>query len=392
MIKTFILFFFLISSGLKAETTQVIPPEEKFAGIIQFSKDNAEYDFKDIIEFGKAINVPKNSYIKIITQKRCIAVLYENTKVEAPADRVSPWKVVSGDVRWICPEDKVERLLIKDLEVQVQNGELLLTGSQLLVIKNSVRIKEKDLNSNSVYIYKNKKFLLLKNQPDPYDIWTKQQKFPAPLESLSVKVEKPQDPYVNRVFLTVAPVGFAGLYHHEEENKVSNFEMGSHAFRLGVNFPWKNKSIYTFLEYNQGDSTEKNNNNQPIPVGTKSLKFEATTLGLGLRHNHINSSSFYYYVGLTNQKVIFHLRPETNKFLDGKLKYNYNVTIGGGYQKIFWPKNWVSLVIGFDLKVIQSLDQGEIVFLNQSFNEDIDPRSAITEYAGVFYLGPTFNF
>ncbi|MES2768887.1 MAG: hypothetical protein V4596_07045 [Bdellovibrionota bacterium] len=388
----------LLTTSLHAEesekSSQITPSqEEKFAAIVQYTNGKTELDFKDLITFDKTIEVPKNANIKVVTQKRCVAVFYENTKLQSPTDKVSPWKILSGNVRWICPEDRVERIVYKDTEIQVQNGEFLLLGNQLTAIRDNVRYDGKDLKLETIYVYKNGKWLSLKEQPDPYDLWKKHDKFPPPLESTRLKMEKPIDPYVTRVFLNVAPVGIAGFYHHELENTVSEFDMDTHAFRLGTNFPWRGKSIFTFLEFNQGESKDnKNQSMGPPPIGFRSIRFEAFTLGLGLRHSHVSSSSYYYYLGLTRQRVEFHLRPESSSFYDGEIEYPYNITVGGGYQKIFWAKNWISLVIGVDLKLIQSLSQGKVEYFNQPFSETKDPRSTITEYAGFLYLGPTFNF
>lgn len=392
MIKNTFLLLFLSASNLFAQEPNSIPSDDKFAAIVQYSNAKEKYNFKDIVLFNETIKVPDDSYIKIITQKRCIAVLYKNTVVQSPVDRVSPWKIISGDARWICSEDKVERISVADSELQVQNGELLINGKQLTVLKNSVRFQDKDLNINTVYAYKNTKWLPLKNQPDPYTLWNKQERFPAPLESVRVKTEKPEDPYVKRVFLNLAPVGLSGVRNHELKDDGSDLSLETHAFRLGTNFPWKNKSVLVFLEYSQGESGNENTGYGPPPVGYKSIKFEATTLGIGLRHNHINSSSFYYYLGLTHQKYQMHQHPSTFEYYDTKVVYPLNISAGGGYQKIFWSKNWVSLMVGVDLKIIQSLTKGKVDFFNQPFNENKSPEGLLTEYSSFVYLGPVFNF
>ena len=87
-----------------------------------------------------------------------------------------------------------------------------------------------------------------------------------------------------------------------------------------------------------------------------------------------------------------HLHPTAMNFYDAKITYPYNISAGGGYQKIFWAKNWISLVVGVDLKITQSLTQGKAEFFNQPFGESKDPESAITNFAGFLYFGPTFNF
>lgn len=394
--KTFFLYFILsillgaISAQAQTESGAQAPiNEEKFSAIVQYSKNTKE-EFKDLILFDQTIEVPKNAHLKLVTQKRCIAVFYENTKVQTPKDKVSPWNLISGSARWICPEEKIERVIYKESELQVQNGEFLLTNNQLYILRNNVKFDGKNLDLETLYTHKGK-WLLLKNQPDPYDLWKKQEKYPAPIESERLRAEKPQDPYITRVFLTVAPTGFAGFYHHELENRLSDFEMDTHAFRLGTNFPWKNKSLLVFLEYREGESKDRSEQWGPPPIGYKSLKFEDATLGLGLRHNHPNSSSFYYYVGLTRQEMSAHTRPSTNEFYDTRIVYPYNVSAGGGYQKIFWAKNWISLVLGFDMKITQSLTQGKTDFAK--FNgSNWNAESAVTSYSGLVYLGPVFNF
>src|SRR5690606_16945623 len=123
----------------------------------------------------------------------------------------------------------------------------------------------------------------------------------------------------------------------------------THAFRLGVNFPVKRKSYYVFLEHGVGEMN--NNYENMMPIGARDLKFEATTLAVGIRHSHIKSSSFYYYGGFTRQLFRFHTHPQAGNFYDGEVVYPYNLSVGGGYQKIFFAKSWISLMVGFDLKI-----------------------------------------
>lgn len=383
----------LLGSFAHAQNSESLAiPEEKFAAIVQYANGKQEYDFKDLISFEKTITIPKDSYLKVVTQKRCIAVFYENTKVQTPKDRVSPWEVISGAVRWICPEEKIERVAFKGSELQVQNGEFLLTGNQLAVLRNNVRSENKDLSTQTLYAVKNNKWLPLKNQPEAYDLWNKQEKYPAPTESSRLKAEKPQDPYVTRVFLNGVPLGIAGLYNHEWENHASDYSMETHGVRLGTNFPWKNKSVLVFLEFIDIESSDNMDGMGPPPLGYKFVKSEGFTLGLGLRHSHTKSSSFYYYLGLTHQKMFVHLRPDATDYYDAKIIYPYNATAGGGYHTIFWAKNWISLMIGADARITQSLSQGKVDFFNQPWGENKDPKSMMTQYSAFVYFGPVFNF
>jgi hypothetical protein len=375
----------------KPEAAPLALPEEKFAAIVQYANGKQEYDFKDLISFNKIITIPQKAYLKVITQKRCVAVFYENTKVQTPADKVSPWKILSGSARWICPEDKIEKVNFKDSELQVQNGEFLINNNQLTVLRNNIKYDNKNLDPQIVYSYKESKWEALDDQPEPYEHWLKQDKFPAPLESARLKMEKPDDPYVTRLFLNVAPIGISGIDNHEHGSSRSDYGMQSHSFRLGLNFPWKNKSALVFLEY---DETDGNNNKGmgPPPLGFKDFQLKSTTLGVGLRHSHVSKSSFYYYLGLTKSEVKFTLHPDPITFFNGELVYPYNVSAGAGYQKIFWAKNWLSLMVGLDLKITQSLSQGRVDNFNHPPGITSDMRSMMTSYSGFLYLGPVFNF
>jgi hypothetical protein len=367
--------------------------EEKFAAIVQYAEGKQGFDFKDLIGFNKTIEIPKDSYLKVITQKRCIAVFYENTKVQSPVDKVSAWKVLSGSARWICPEARVEKIIYKEAEVQIQNGEFLLTNGQLTPFKNSVRFENNDLIVGTVYINKNNTWVPMSDQPDPYDLWKKHKKFPVPTESAQRNMEKPDDPYVTRLILNVAPIGVMGFYHHEQESQLSDTNMQGHFFRLGVNFPWRNKSVLTFLEYDETDGdNNKNNGMGPPPVGEKSIRLDGPMLGIGLRHSHVSSSSFYYYLGFSRLTMKFDSHPAPTSFYNGEILYPYNVAAGGGYQKIFWAKNWISLMLGVDLKITQSLTQGKVENFNTPPGNTADLRSAMTSYSGFVYLGPVFNF
>lgn len=364
-------------------------PEEKFAGIVQYTEGKLQYDFKDLITFDKTITIPKKSYMKVITQKRCIAVFYENSKIQSPIDKVSPWKILSGNARWICPESKVEKVMYKDSELQVQNGEFLLANNELLSIRDSVLFDNKNLELNKIYVYKNSKWTLLDDQPEPYDLWEKHKKFPAPQESAHLKKEVPQDPYVARVFLNVAPIGISGFYHHGLENKVSDYELETHFFRLGTNFPWKGRSVLVFLEYDETDGD--NNNNGSTPIGAKDINVETATLGVGLRHSHVKSSSFYYFLGLSRINMRFHLHPDNLTYHDGEITFPWNATAGAGYQKIFWAKSWMSLMVGWDFKITQSLSKGNVDRYNGPPLPK-DPEDFATSYSTFLYLGPVFNF
>ncbi len=363
--------------------------EEKFTAIVQYSKGNTQYNFKDVILFDETIEVPKGSYLKVITQKRCVAVFYENTRVHTPANKTSPWEVINGSARWICPEQKIERVVYKDSELQVQNGELLLLNDELAVVRDSVLFNNRMLKPKTIYRYMNAKWLPLRNQPDPYFIWRKNRSFDPPIESSLHSLEKPHDPFVTRVFLNVAPIGMSGIYHHNWESQFSEHRMDTHAFRIGTSFPYKNKSWFVFLEHSKAE--EDDHKGYFTPIGARHLSFEQTTLAVGLRHSHIKSTSSYYYVGFTRQELEYGMNTQFGG-LDAEILYPYNLSVGGGYQKIFWPKSWISLMVGVDLKITQSLSQGKLRFFYQPWNSNENPRGAITQFSSFVYLGPVFNF
>lgn len=399
----FILSYTLIAqeNGSQAITEPSLIDKDQFAAIVQFSEGSsmvagtsAELDFKDIVKFGQDIEVSNNSKLKLITQKRCIAILYGNTKLQSPKDKLAPWIIKSGSARWICPEEKTENLVLIEAPLEIQNGEILFDKKFLIIFKDRVRSQVKELKTHLTYSHTNGKFLPLKDQPSESDIWKRDQKFPLPKESTRWKVDAPLNPSKFRVFLQ-PHMGIGGIHDWDKDRDITEQQYKTNGGRLGVNFQVAEKhSIVAFLEYTESENQDsRNSSNGPVPVGYFSNKIESFIAGVGLRHNYIEPASLYYYVGIARQEADAFVREDLSTDYRIKLIYQWNLVAAVGYQYILFPNSWFSLITGIEGRIIQSLDQGRVREQWASFGtKPDDPRGHFLNYSVNFYIGPSINF
>lgn len=396
-----------------SENTQVVTalPNDNFAAIVQHhtgrpylqNKKRKRLEFKNIIDYKDTIIVPKNnSRLKLITQKRCVVVMYANTKVVAPNNKDDSWKVIQGAVRWICPEGNIENIVYKKSPILVEGGEVLISKNQLITLKPKVKYfpKPKDLDNQqefifeNLYILKGRNWHLAKNQKNSYELYKYDQTYPSPQESARKFAIVPTDPVVKRVFLGMSPIGWSGLLHHEKDAKFSDYEMQSISLKAGVNFPYKEKSVLAFLEWSESENNDfKKTKDFLLPAGYKSLRNKHIFLATGLRHSHTKSSSYYYFAGLGYQRLEFSIKSDAFIDYHGHIKNYWNIGLGAGYHKIFFPKKWYSLILGAELKVLQTLSQGRMKHFKSSTNASaIDPKSMFTTANAQIYIAPAINF
>ncbi len=377
---------------------------ENFAGLVQYTSgspenttSHAKLEFKDVLKFEQTLEIPKDSKIKIITQKRCIAVLYENSEIITPKDKLSPWILKKGTARWICPEEKIEKIIFVSADIEIQNGEVLFDKKFLLIYKDQIKNKSKLLKTALVYALKGQRFLPLKDQPEAADIWKRDDKYPLPKESIRWVAEKPEpsiDPNITRIYLQGLPIGIGGLHdwNHDRDFTEQNFE--NHGARLGTNFKFKNYSVMAFVEFfESANADSKQHSNGPSPVGYFSNRTESFIAAIGLRHDHLKAGSFYYYLGYARQELEVFARPDNLSDYKVRVVYNWNLVGGLGYQYILFPKSWFSILLATEARFIQTLYRGSIKELSYPPSaEPIDPRGHFLNYSMNFYIGPSFNF
>lgn len=374
---------------------------DQFAAIVQFAEGkttlvNSEtsLDFKDIVKFGQELEVAANSKIKLITQKRCIAILYANTKLQSPKDKLSPWIVKSGSVRWICPEDKTESLTLLEAPIEIQNGEILFDKKFLIIFKDQVRSQSKDLKTQLTYSHVSGKLLPLKDQPTEADIWKRDQKFPLPKESIRWKADAPVNPSKFRVYLQ-PHIGIGGVHDWDKDRDITEQKFEVTGARLGVNFQIAEKhSVIAFLEFSEAENQDAlDEMNGPAPIGYMSNRIESFIAAVGLRHNYIEPASLYYYAGLSRQTIDAFVKEDLLNDYKIRLEYKWNFVAALGYQYIFFPNSWFSLIAGVEGRIIQSLHKGSIKELRYPFGaEAVDPRGHFLNYSVNFYIGPSVNF
>jgi hypothetical protein len=397
----YILAVIVFSLNSMAAESSTPLPEEKFAGIVQHTKGapisskgdkKKNLDFKDLIYFSETISVPKSARLKLITQKRCVAVLYENASVVSPKDKNEPWEIKKGPVRWICPENRLEKFIYENSEFSIQNGEFLFYDNRLVPFRDQVLVEHKPLLKRTVYEFKNGAWTVLKDQPEAFALWQTDQSYTPPTESSRNNAQKPEDAHVIRIFANYLG-GSSGITNYGSGERLSAYNMKGEGLRLGTNFPLKNKSLLVFLDFFEAENPgyHKGSNSGPDPIGTKSIHTESFTAAVGLRKNHFQTGSYYGYLGLTNLKYDFHTRKDNFDYDSAKLEYKFAVTGGIGYQKIFFSKSWLSLMAGAELRLTQSLTDGDATNYNNGIANG-NPKAYVTNYALILYLGPVVNF
>lgn len=374
------------------EAQNILIKDQNFQGVIQFisgevtwvdANQQPDPQYKTILKKGEALKVGNNSYVKIITHKRCIGIAYGPAVLTAPKSKEDDtWYLENASLRWICPGKSEEKLSIDNKPLTMYQGEIFYHKGKLLVIAGEPEATNNSLESKKLYSGKSAQWRALKNQPHEHALWQINQELPTPKESLIWS--EPDKPRKYR--FSFGPHLGAGFFNYNSDqikDKIpSEFKGGRFAGYFHAN-----KKVYTlsatFIEH------DKNFDNGQY----SQVQFNSINIGSRLDPDAAWSLNWRIGLGSTKLKTNY---SDTNGSYGHALKYGL-LTLAGGIDRIFtfhgW--NWLGLIISAEAQLSTTLGAPEFEY---SYGSALDPHkstisnSALSSVDFIIHAGPLIYF
>lgn len=396
-----------IEGGAPEKINMALPTSD-FEGVVQFVSGDVTWEdekktpdplFKSIIRRGDKLVLSKGSYIKVITQKRCIAVAFGPGTLDAPkSHEVSIWESNGTSLRWNCPSGQEEKIVIDDKPLTLFGGELFYHSAKLLMRAGEAQAQSGRLEATNLYNGKENFWVIAKNQPSPFDLYKFNQELPQPIESL--KQEEPAKPARYRLSLT--PMAGEGNIEHNTAQIRETASEGIEGGRIQVYFHTK-KSTYFFAISEYGQSDNQNYSCGPGCNPGNYAELEVFMLSFGQRFQRERSWSYFYRVGLGDVSLQYNIRNTvsgcgTNCYIQDRVKYDA-LTLGLGVDKIFnfyerKTLSWLGFMISAEFQYLTNGSEGRSKenHTSQAVERDVIRQSGLHSMSMIFSLGPLFYF
>ncbi len=330
-------------STAELKLQEALVKDENFQGVVQFIRGEVLWtdtgkqpdpQFKTILKKGDALKIGADSFVKVVTQKRCIGVVYGPSTLTMPKSKEDDvWDIEDSTVRWICPGKSEEKLQIAKRPLTLFASEIFYRDNKLLVVKGEPQAENGSLEEKKLYVGKATQFRPLKKQPHPHQLWEMNQEISLPKESnLWDEPEKPR----NYRFSLGPQLGYGPFQYGngDIQGAIPNDIKGG---RLTAYFH-RNKKVY-FLSLN---SNERTTGARPVASGsnyvyTGSLNID--TISFGLRQTPENEWSYTYRVGIGGSE----LKPY---YYNGGSSYNHTVT--HGVLQLAFGADWILQIQGWE--------------------------------------------
>lgn len=346
-------------STAETKLQEALVKDEKFQGVIQFVRGEVLWadtsrqpdpQFKSILRKGDVLKIGPNSFVKVISQKRCVGVVHGPSILSTAASKEDDvWQIEESTVRWVCPGKSEEHLRINKRPLTLFSSEIFYHKNKLLVVKGEPQAENGNLDEKKIYVGRNTQWRPLKNQPHIYDLWLMNQETPIPLESSPW--EEPEK--ASRYRLSFGPQLGWGSFNYEDANIRDAIPKDIKGGRLTWYFHRDNKKVYSLsLNFKERASGVRSTSGSSYTY-TGSLKTE--TLSFGWRLNPDRDWSYLARMGIGSGE----LRPEYN---NGSSFYSHTVEygvleLGFGVDRIFriegW--NWLAFVLSGEIQLVKSL-------------------------------------
>ena len=403
------IFLFLFSYTQAQDSTN----NSSTLGMVQYLDGQASWPkeqtsrpaiaFQTLIYANDQISLDSGAKIKIVTHNLCKGVIYGPATFSAPANLREPWKVNSDSLRWICPEDRLEKIILNNVETQIQGGEILYTDSQLLVRKDLIQSKNNPLSKGLVYQNSSNQWQLIDPQPKDFTKWQLHQDLEIPKESLFFA--RPKQSFDHRLIFSF---GFGGASLSHDEENLDAEDMYADDLYIHYQRRWGKRSL-TFglgIYFSETENRDQDNFNNQQPSPEIFSDVEIFYFDVGIRWNHEKTWAFYTRAGLGTGtfNANGNLTDSNGSFQGFNLetKHNYLV-LTAGVEKIFFQEtvekwdilNFRGVYTSIDLRVMQALTsdnvRAESFDPNNSGLPDNVRDGKLLNAALMFHLGLPFG-
>lgn len=366
---------FFVSLSAHAQTP---PPQDLngiITGMVQYVEGTPSWSsektsrpdiqFQSLIYRRDKINLGRNEILKFVSEKLCQGVIYGPATIKTPESSADQWTLLNArGVRWICPKEKSQSIIIDRTEARVSGGELVYQNGQLLVRQDLVQSDRQPLTTGTLYKKNGATWTAVTPQPEEYEKWQFNNDLRIPSES--AEFTRPNRLFNHRLILSASPIGGGGLKHDEEQ--LDNDDLSAEQIYLQYQKRWGNRSLTfgagrfeTFLE---GENRSNNSNSRFEPQ----TEFEMTFFDLGIRWNHEKTWAFYTRAGLgfgsvqSNGDFIVDATNGTFQGFNSEADHTFAI-FTFGVEKTFFRNNverWgllnlLGLYTSVELKLIQSI-------------------------------------
>ncbi|OQW52183.1 MAG: hypothetical protein A4S09_09290 [Proteobacteria bacterium SG_bin7] len=361
---------------------EALVKDEKFQGVIQFVKGEVLWadtsrqpdpQFKSILRKGDVLRIGANSFVKIISQKRCVGVVHgPSTLSTAISKEDDVWQIEDSTVRWICPGKSEEHLRISKRPLTLFASEIYYHKNKLLVVSGEPQAENGSLDSKKVYVGKSTHWRPLRNQPHIHDLWSMNRETPAPVESQPW--EEPEK--ATRYRFSLGPQLGWVTFNYEDANIRNAIPNDLKGGRITGYFYGEKKAYSLSFNFKERTSSAHSSSG-PNYNYTGSMKTEV--ISFGVRFSPDRDWSYTARIGVGGSE----LRPEYN---NGSSFYSHIVQLGivelgGGVDRVFriegW--DWLAFILSGELQIVKSL--GSAKFKDQGSSGG-DPLYSVLEKNG----------
>lgn len=362
----------------------------RFAGIVQYLSGNGQrigsqgmrtpLEFKSIFYEDERLHLDDGAMLKIVTRNDCTAVLYGEAQALTP-NVEKPWRVKSRAIRWLCPKGAKDSFVIRGARFDVDGGELLLDGRQLLILRGKVTTPGNPTELPVMKLLEADGISWKPQQPEPHPfrLWSFNQERKAPQESVQIP-QPPRPVAVKKTRWGVGPTGGNQNLDFDKGN-LSKSGRGGDGGRIFSHWQ-KNKGSLMFI-YNSITFEDRGNNSSSgaQPTNGTFQRTSLNTLLAGYRLYHQKPFSPYFLAGGGSARTRAFINQNQSPYnYNAEIDYEFYVaTIALGVDAFYSPSwlPWLGIYGGAEVNYTRSLWRGARSVYHEFNNGSQLPPDAI---------------
>lgn len=397
-----------------AEPKVVTTPESnikviRYAGTIQFADgDVARVEgprlrtplaHRSTIYEGERLSSGKKSIVKIVTRGDCILVIYGESQILAP-NMEMPWRIQAESLRWICPEGSKVTFRTRNLDHELESGEVLIDRRRLLVLKGKARGGETTLSPRKIYKFDGNIWIFAMKESTDANMYSLNKSQKPPKES--TELPPPPPPRIKDTRFILGPVGAFAQSAKYDVDDLNKSGLDGGGFRLQVHRKAANAGSWiaalSFIETNEKNQNYVQNVTPPNGVSSQIKTFAGE---FGYRFQHERYFSTYVRSGIAQSKAKINVSQynATSSFAGGygsDTEYEfYMLTLAAGVDAFYSPGwlDWLGIYAAIEANAARSLFTGTKTLTRENINPSNGKPSvgtsptSLTTFGGAFMLG-----
>ncbi|MBT4763008.1 MAG: hypothetical protein HOO06_15040 [Bdellovibrionaceae bacterium] len=388
---------------------------KKFRAVVQYVSGEAfvktgdvikAINFRDIISEDSIITTSPSGYIKLITEKRCVAVLYNGQlSIHKTEEDQVEWVLDKGSLRWICKAKSGEVIKLAGQYVQVGNfGEFLFANNKLVVTTDSVlsfgltKDKKNKLAPLKGYEFNDNSWEISADLDDKSEVTAFLSKLKLPKESFKFKKSKSK---MTSRWVMGPQLGKGNMIHNNKLVEMESVDFND-GFKAQVNFLWGGRSVIASLNYKDGtlpgaDPGGGSSSDQNFNEANR-LRVDMEWADVGLRlSDHQRDWSFFWKVGIGSAQHDMHPPyGDTNYSENLFVEYTMlSAIVGVDKEFTFSFSDKLGIYVSAELQLIETVSGSGSMTNHESsiFPEELKQfDGGFTSIGLNLFLGPVLRF